>query len=50
MYVWVNDQEGVFRFVDDQYLPPCEKCGELVGACQTADKCGSEIVSFEEDN
>lgn len=33
-HVWIQENEGMARFVDDIYLPPCNKCGERISKCQ----------------
>jgi hypothetical protein len=32
-YVWIKESEGSLRFVDDIYLPVCNKCGKRVSEC-----------------
>ena len=33
-HVWIQEKEGTARFVDDIYLPPCNKCGERISKCE----------------
>jgi hypothetical protein len=33
-YVWIQESAGSMRYVDDIYLPPCNKCGERKSVCQ----------------
>ena len=32
-YVWIKENEGSLRYVNDIYLPPCDGCGERVSTC-----------------
>lgn len=36
-YVWIQESAGSMRYVDDIYLPPCNKCGERRSVCQAND-------------
>lgn len=38
-YVWIEESAGLMRFVDDIYLPPCQKCGLRVKECRDAGLC-----------
>jgi hypothetical protein len=37
-YVWIKESEGSLRFVDDIYLPLCNKCGKRVSECPKHDQ------------
>lgn len=32
-YVWIQESAGSMRYVDDIYLPPCNKCGKRLSEC-----------------
>lgn len=38
-YVWIVETSGKKRYVDDQWLNPCRKCGERISVCQANAKC-----------
>lgn len=44
-YVWINTNT-MSRFVDDQYLPPCDRCGKRVSICRAND-CLGDIEAME---
>jgi hypothetical protein len=37
-YVWIKESEGSLRFVDDIYLPLCNKCGKRISECPKHEK------------
>ena len=39
-YVWLDNGNGVLRFVNDIYLDPCNKCGERISTCRANDCLG----------
>lgn len=41
-YVWIEETSGRRRYVDDQWLNPCYKCGEKISVCQANDCLGEE--------
>lgn len=40
-YVWLSEN-GRHRYVDDQWLNPCRKCGERISVCQANACTGCE--------
>ena len=45
-YVWITETSGMKRFVDDQWLNPCYKCGEKISACQANALCNEVKGNF----
>ena len=41
MLVWIHPSAGKAIFIDDQHIPPCNTCGQRVGACQQSN-CNNE--------
>lgn len=33
-YVWIEETSGKRRYVNDDFLNPCYKCGEKISVCQ----------------
>lgn len=46
VYVWITETSGMKRFVDDQWLNPCYKCGEKISACQANNLCNEVKGNF----
>ncbi len=46
VYVWITETSGMKRFVDDQWLNPCYKCGEKISACQANNLCAEVKGNF----
>jgi hypothetical protein len=43
-YVWIKENEGSLRYVNDIYLPPCNVCGERMSTCS----CKQDAEEAEE--
>lgn len=41
VYVWLTETSGKKRYVNDDFLNPCYKCGEKISVCQ-ANNCLDE--------
>lgn len=39
-YVWIEETSGKRRYVNDDFLNPCYKCGEKISVCQANDCLG----------